>query len=168
MKTSSRVFALAMVLLLALVVCCPAASASADSLLSAYQDQITDAIGAIHENLGSLEEDLAAIRDEIRERAEDLDLSSGGGLVGDFLNGNTIEHNWQVIVDNSHFNDNTWQGKTQGQTSGSPTGMTSTAPKTGDLNNLVLWIAIVGASALALAVTAFLLLRRRNKKRKNR
>ena len=42
----------------------------------------------------------------------------------------------------------------------------STSPKTGDVNNLVLWIAIVAGSAIVLAVLAFLLLRKNKKKKK--
>ena len=49
-----RVFALAMTLLLAVGLCCPAGSASAEGFLSAHRDEIEDALLAVRESLEGL------------------------------------------------------------------------------------------------------------------
>ena len=79
----------------------------------------------------------------------------------DFLNDNTIEHNWSVNVDNSRFNNNTII-RTRTVTPRTPGSYVpgSSNPKTGDLNNAAVWIAVVTVSALALAGAAFFLLRK--------
>lgn len=79
----------------------------------------------------------------------------------DFLNDNTIEHNWSVNVDNSRFNNNTII-RTRTVTPRTPGSYVpgSSNPKTGDLNNAAVWIAVVTVSALALGGVAFFLLRK--------
>lgn len=177
-----RVFALAMTLLLAVGLCCPAGSASAEGFLSAHRDEIEDALLAVRESLEGLGEDLTAIREELRDRAAEQGLRIDGEIGGDIagvltdlvahdgtgglLSGNTIDLDWTLIIDNSHGNGNTntcvRETSASGTTQG--TGLTTTSPKTGDLNNLVLWIVIVAVSALALAATAFFLLRKKKRK----
>lgn len=214
-QTRSRIFAAAMTLMLLVGICCPAASASADSLLSTYKDEIADAIVTVRENLETLEEDIAAIQQEVAAREAAKQAASGEpaksgeagesgeesspanqqeGLVdvnvsdihdiessvdvkhditvdNDFLNDNSIEHDWAVNVDNSRFNNNTIiriRETTPTRTPVTPSNpsTTTTAPKTGDLNNIVVWIVIVAVSALAIAVIAYLLLRRKGGKSK--
>lgn len=202
----SRIFSAAMALMLLAGICCPTAVASADSLLSTYKDEIADAIVTVRENLETLEDDIAAIqqevaaREEVRRAASDEpaedesgvsqrgladvavsdihDIESSVGVEhditvdNDFLNNNSIEHDWSVNVDNSRFNNNTIvriRETTPTRTPVSPvspTSPTTTAPKTGDLNNIVVWIVIVAVSALAIAVIAFLLLRKKGGKSK--
>lgn len=201
----SRIFSAAMALMLLAGICCPAAVASADSLLSTYKDEIADAIVTVRENLETLEDDIAAIQQEVAAReearraasdeaAEDESGVSQRGLAdvavsdihdiessvgvehditvdNDFLNNNSIEHDWSVNVDNSRFNNNTIiriRETTPSRTPVTPSNpsTTTTAPKTGDLNNIVVWIVIVAVSALAIAVIAYLLLRRKGGKSK--
>ena len=155
--TVSRILALAMTLMLLLGLFCPAASA--EGLLSRHREEIADVIDAARSDLKSLGDDLAAAREEVRERVAASDLLPDGW-----------ENNLTITVDTSRFNNNTIILGYRSASSGSssvPTGglLTTTAPKTGDLNNLVLWIVIVAVSALALAAALFFLLRK-NKKRK--
>lgn len=249
---TSRIFALALAVMLVFGICHPAASASAESFLATHKDEIADAIVNARSSLESLGEDLAAIQEAVQAReaarqasqpegeqpASDqvsepvspaapsnpasessapaaepaasesasslrddllsrlgLGDSSGnegsGGLVGvdigdvnadlhdnpiehditvesDVMHDNTFEHDWSVTVDNSRFNNNTIIRTREVTTDRTPvqTGYTpaSTNPKTGDLNNLTVWIIIVAVSALALAVVAFFLLRKKKRK----
>ena len=80
-----------------------------------------------------------------------------------------VHHDITVNVDTSRFNNNTIirirESTPRAPVTPSSSGVTTTtAPKTGDLNNLVLWIVIVAVSALALAAALFFLLRKKKKK----
>ena len=249
---TSRIFALALAVMLVFGICHPAASASAESFLATHKDEIADAIVNARSSLESLGEDLTAIQEAVQAReaarqasqpegeqpASDqvsepvspaapsnpasesgapaaepaasesasslrddllsrlgLGDSSGnegsGGLVGvdigdvnadlhdnpiehditvesDVMHDNTFEHDWSVTVDNSRFNNNTIIRTREVTTDRTPvqTGYTpaSTNPKTGDLNNLTVWIIIVAVSALALAAALFFLLRKKKRK----
>ncbi len=87
----------------------------------------------------------------------------------DFLNDNSIEHDWSVSVDNSRFNNNTFirqysrdSAREYNPRPAAPVDYTySTAPKTGDANNIGLWVAVVGVSAAALAATLVILKKRK-------
>ena len=210
-----RVFALAMTLLLVFGICCPAASADsllstykgdiADAIVAVREN-----LGSLGDDLAAIQEEVQK-REGEQNAAAGGDSSSGTALIdadvvisdvnadlhdnpiehditveSDVLNGNSIEHNWQVIVDNSRFNNNNTvisiggttasinssssssSGSSSSSSSTAGTTATTTAPKTGDLNNVVLWIAIVGVSALALAATAFFLLRKGKGKKKKK
>ncbi len=225
-QTRSRIFAAAMTLMLLVGICCPAASASADSLLSTYKDEIADAIVTVRENLETLEEDIAAIQQEVEAREAAKKAASGesgesGEPAGEETSGEpktgladaaaavldglasgksdsegegaevsqkgladvavsdihdidsdvNVKHDITVNVDTSRFNNNTIiriRETTPSRTPVTPSNpsTTTTAPKTGDLNNIVVWIVIVAVSALAIAVIAYLLLRRKGGKSK--
>ena len=87
------------------------------------------------------------------------------------LKDNPIEHNVPVNVfsNNKHFSDNTivhqrvYESQRYAPSYGPNEYTYSTAPKTGDANNIVLWVAVVGVSAAALAAT-LILLKKRSKK----
>ena len=173
----SRVLALALTLMLLFGLCCPAASA--ESFLANHKGEITDAIGKVRSNLESLGDDLAAIQKEVQADGASIaggltELLPDSGLI--HVNVSDVHDNnpdVQVQVDSSRFNDNMLFsmreiGSTRSATassSGSSLPLMTTAPKTGDVNNLILWIVIVAVSALALAAALFFLLRK-NKKRK--
>ena len=99
-----------------------------------------------------------------------------GGLVdvgvSDLQNVNadvSVKHDITVNVDTSRFNNNTIIRIRETSAARSPVtpneSWTTTAPKTGDQNKLVLWIVIVAVSALALAAALFFLLRKNRKKK---
>ena len=87
------------------------------------------------------------------------------------LKDNPIEHNVPVNVfsNNKHFSDNTivhqrvYESQRYAPSYGPNEYTYSTAPKTGDANNIGLWVAVVGVSAAALAAT-LILLKKRSKK----
>lgn len=177
----SRFFAPAMALMLFFGICCPAASASAESFLYTHKDEIVDAIVAVRSNLESLGDDLAAIQEAVEARTAELKVdeliradggdASEGGLPLDFSLveiGGIDVHDLTLDIDSSHFSNNTIllgkTGTTNTPMTSAWSGITTTAPKTGDLNNIVLWIVIVAVSALALAAALFFLLRKKKKK----
>ena len=177
----SRAFALALTLMLVFSLCCPAASASAESYLSTHKDEIADAIETVRSNLESLGDDIAAIQEEVKERiALPAEAGDGGetdpaaalGALLDLDLSDIHDNNpdISVKVDSSRFNNNVIAvGRGINPTAASNPSSSSvmtTAPKTGDVNNLILWIVIVAVSALALATAAFFLLRKNKKKKK--
>ena len=85
------------------------------------------------------------------------------------LKDNPIEHNVPVNVfsNNKHFSDNTivhqrvYESQRYYPSYGPSDYTYSTAPKTGDANNIGLWVAVVGVSAAALAATLVILKKRK-------
>ena len=85
------------------------------------------------------------------------------------LKDNPIEHNVPVNVfsNNKHFSDNTivhqrvYESQRYYPSSGASDYTYSTAPKTGDANNIGLWVAAIGVSAAALAATLIILKKRK-------
>ena len=86
------------------------------------------------------------------------------------LKDNPIEHNVPVNVfsNNKHFSDNTivhqrvYESQRYYPSYGPSDYTYSTAPKTGDANNIGLWVAVVGVSAVALAATLVILKKRKS------
>ena len=199
----SRIFAMAMALMLICGICCPAASA--ESVESLSEDPVTDAMVTVDSSLESLGDKLTAIQEAVSEQADSAEsapaeesgttpaaapaespsgtesASEEGSSVpslSDLLHINvsdvhdnnpevSVKHDITVDVDLSRFNNNTIIRIRQATPDRSPVTPNyvpaSTNPKTGDLNNVTLWIAIVTLSALALAAVCFFLLRRRKK-----
>ena len=177
-----RVFALTLTLLLVLGIVCPAAGASAEGFQFPGREEIADALETVRTNL---EDKLAAAREDLQAawQAGAGDLSqaleglpelklpeiSTNCIDVDLSDGVTITIDTKISIGGSDATPSPSPSSTPAPTSrpsagsSASTGMTSTSPKTGDLNNLVLWIVIVAVSALALAAVLFFLLRRRKK-----
>ena len=143
--------------------------------------------GSDSETPSSGEESGSSLADKLRERLSsgggliNIDISDVDATLrdnpiehdilveSDFLNDNSIEHDWSVSVDNSRFNNNTFIRQYSRDSSreynprpAAPVDYTySTAPKTGDANNIGLWVAVVGVSAVALAATLVILKKRK-------
>lgn len=158
----------------------PAEAAPAADSGSSLRDEILSALSDVGDS------DVVEIVEEAAQVAEEA-MNSGTPLINvdvsdvdadlhdnpiehditvdnDFLNNNSIEHDWSVNIDNSRFNNNTII-HTRTVTPRTPGTYVpgSSNPKTGDLNNATVWIAAVSVSALALAAVVFFLLRKRKK-----
>ncbi|MBR4550243.1 MAG: LPXTG cell wall anchor domain-containing protein [Oscillospiraceae bacterium] len=166
-----RVFALALTLLLVFGAVCPAACAEGFSFPA--REEIVNALETV---CSELEENLPPAREKIEAAWKASSGELGSALSG--LSELEITDAIKGVVDIDLSDDVAVtvnanislggsspapSGKTPSGTPSDPGGV-STAPKTGDVNNLVLWIAIVAVSALALAAALFFLLRRRKRK----